>query len=151
MGMWCGDREDKAGLPGTKGWEVESHSGRFAFENLCRLVGKITLVCGKNLVNKVKCWIIPVSLWEKFGAQSIVLDNSRQFVGKIRWTKVQCWIIPVSLWEKFVGLQKPPENTRRYTGKNYQIIYVFLLRYRVSQRLFDGKFAETLNSVWVLG
>ena len=50
------------------------------------------------------CGIIPVSLWEKFGEQSIVLDNSRQFVGKIQWTKVQCWIIPVSLWEKITGL-----------------------------------------------
>ena len=75
-------------------------------------VGKITLVCGKNSVNKVKCWKIPVSLWEKF-----------------------------------VGLKKPPENTRRYTGKNYRIMYVYLPRYRISQRLFDGKFAETLNSV----
>ena len=39
------------------------------WEKLCRFVGKITLVCGKNSVNKVKCWIIPVSLWEKFGEQ----------------------------------------------------------------------------------
>ena len=37
-------------------------------------VEKITSVCGKN----------HIGLWGKFGEQSIVLDNSRRFVGKIR-------------------------------------------------------------------
>ena len=31
-----------------------------SFENLCRFVGKVTSVCGKN----------HISLWEKFGEQS---------------------------------------------------------------------------------
>ena len=35
---------------------------------------KFMLVCGEN----------HVGLWEKFGEQSIVLDNSRQFLGKIQ-------------------------------------------------------------------
>ena len=39
----------------------------------CSFVGKIMSVFG----------IIPVSLWEKFGEQSMVLNNSCQFVGKI--------------------------------------------------------------------
>ena len=67
-------------------------------------MGKITLVCGKNSVNEDKCWIIPVSLWEKFSAQSIVLDNSRQFVGKIRWTQKTHWKIPADTPEKITGL-----------------------------------------------
>ena len=71
--------------------------------------------CGKN----------HVGLWEKFGEQSIVLDNSSQFVGKIRWT------------ENFTEINLP------ITGKKTRIIYVYLPRYRISQRLFDGKFAET--------
>ena len=54
------------------------------WEKSRRFVGKIISVCGKNSVNKVKCWIISVSLWEKLGEQSIVLDNSRQFVGKVQ-------------------------------------------------------------------
>ena len=71
-------------------WKI--HVG--LWEKSCSFVGKIMSVCG----------IIPVSLWEKFGELSIVLDNSHQFVGKNQWTKVQCLIIPVSLWEKITGL-----------------------------------------------
>ena len=61
--------------------------------------------------------------------KSTVLDNSRQCVGKIRWT------------------QKATGKYLLIHRKNYRIIYVYLPRYRVSQRLFDVKFAETLNSV----
>ena len=50
----------KQGLSGTEGREVEIRLGRFSFENLCRFVGKITAVCGKNHIR----------LWEKFGEQS---------------------------------------------------------------------------------
>ena len=90
------------GMPGIQSRGFVPKSSRIFFwkihvglwEKSCSFVGKIMSVCG----------IIPVSLWEKFGEQSILLDNSRQFVGKIQWTKVQCWIIPVSLWEKITGL-----------------------------------------------
>ena len=53
-------------------------------KNSCRFVGKIQKSC--SFVGKIMsvCGIIPVSLWEKFGEQSIVLDNSRQFVVKIQ-------------------------------------------------------------------
>ena len=89
-------------MSGAESCKIETQSSRIYFwkihvglwEKSCSFVGKIMSVCG----------IIPVSLWEKFGEQSILLDNSRQFVGKIQWTKVQCWIIPVSLWEKITGL-----------------------------------------------
>ena len=37
-----------------------SASCSVSFENLCRFVGKVTSVCGKN----------HISLWEKFGEQS---------------------------------------------------------------------------------
>ena len=81
----------EGGLPGLEVREVESSQADFLlkicvglWEKSRRFVRKILLVCGKNSVTKVKCWIIPVSLWEKFSEQSIVLDNSRQFVGKIQ-------------------------------------------------------------------
>ena len=53
------------------------------------------------------------------------LENSCRFVGIFVWT------------ENFI------ENTRTNTEKKHQIIYGYLPRYRVSQRLFDGKFEET--------
>ena len=77
-------------------------------------------VCGKN----------HVGLWEK----------SCWFVGKIM---LVCVKNHVGLWEKFVGQKTSLKNTHTCTGKKYRIIYVYLLRYRVSQRLFDGKFVET--------
>ena len=48
------------GFSGTEVREVESHSGGFSFEILCRFVGKIPSVCGKD----------HIVLWEKFGEQS---------------------------------------------------------------------------------
>ena len=89
--MCCGGREDRAGVPRSRGSRGRIQSGDFVleirvglWEKSRQFVGKIISVCGKNSVSKVKCWIIPVSLWEKFSEQSTVLDNSRQFVGKIR-------------------------------------------------------------------
>ena len=73
------------------------------------------------------CGIIPISLWEKFGELSIVLDNSRQFVGK----------------KNSVNKSTVLDNSRQFVGINYWIIYVYLPRYLVSQRPFDGKFAKT--------
>ena len=49
----------------------------------------------------------------------------------------------VGLWEKFAGQKTSPENTRTCTEKLYRIIYVYLPRNRVSQRLFDRKIVET--------
>ena len=43
----------------------------------------------------------------------------------------------VGLWEKFVGRKTSQKNIHTSTEKKYRIIYVYLLRYRVSQRLFD--------------
>ena len=90
------------------------------WEKSCRHVGKIMSICGKN----------HVGLWGK----------SRQLVGK--FTSV-CGKNHVGLWEKFVRRKNSLKNTHTCTGKKYQIIYVYLPRYRVSQRLFDGKFVET--------
>ena len=69
-----------------------------------------------------------------YGKKSGRYDENKTFRGKFAL-------------EIFVGLEKPPEKTHRCTGKKYQNIYVYLPRYRVAQRLFDGKFVETLNSV----
>ena len=73
------------------------------FLNSCVFVGKIMQLCRKNHVSLLdnSSQFVGKIRWTKY---SIVLDNSRQFVRKIPWTKVQCWIIPVSLWEKITGL-----------------------------------------------
>ena len=55
------------GLTGAEGHKFYSHPVSFILE-------KLMSVCGKN----------HVGLWEKFGEQSKMFDNSRQFVGKIR-------------------------------------------------------------------
>ena len=68
------------GMPGMEGRRFVPQSDTIFFffihvclwEKSCSFVGKIMSVCG----------IIAFSLWEKFGEQSIVLDNSRQYVGK---------------------------------------------------------------------
>ena len=49
------------------------------------------------------------------------------------------WKIHVGLWEKFVGLK----ITVKYPQIHWKKIPVYLPRYLVSQRLFDGKFVET--------
>ena len=43
--------------------------------------------------------IFPVGLWEKFVEQSIVLDNSRRFVGKFRWTQKATGKYPQIHWK----------------------------------------------------
>ena len=75
------------GLTGAEGHKFYSHPVSFILEKLMSVCGKNHVGLWENSVNKVKCLIIPVSLWEKFGEHSIVLDNSRQFVGRIRLTK----------------------------------------------------------------
>ena len=80
--------------------------------------------------NYVRFGKIHVSLWEK----------SCRFVGKIM---LVCGKNHVGLWENFVGQKTSPKNTRTCTEIKYWNIYVYLPRYRVSQRLFDGKFVET--------
>ena len=60
------------------------------------------------------------------GTYFFFVENSRRFVGKIRWDSKSHRKIPHTC-----------------TGKKYGNIYGYLPRYRVSQRLFDGKFVET--------
>ena len=55
------------GMPGMEGRRFYPQSVTIFLKNLCRFVGKIMQLCGKN----------HVSLW----------DNCLQFVGKIWWTK----------------------------------------------------------------
>ena len=56
------------------------------------------------------------------------------------------WKIHVGLWEKFVGLKitvKYPQIHWKIPADTLEKIPVYLPRYLVSQRLFDGKFVET--------
>ena len=91
-------------------------------------VGKGGVAWPERLEVLIPMWT--VFLWE----------NSRRgkiHAGKFRWTLKSHWKIPA----------ETPENACRCTGKKYWNIYVHLPSFRVSSRLFAGKFAETLNSV----